>query len=186
MALKRGETHIAPVHLLDEKGEYNTSYLEKYLGEFALLKFIKRVQGFMVKKGNPLNINGFEDLKRVRFVNRQKGSGTRMLLDYHLNKLSIDSREINGYEREEVTHLNVAAQVASKSADCGLGVLSAAQFMGLDFIPVCFEEYDIAISKEMLYDERFKCFLEVVKSKEFKDKLFEIGGYEINSLDIIY
>jgi putative molybdopterin biosynthesis protein len=186
MALKRGETHIAPVHLLDEKGEYNTSYLKRYLGDFALLKFIKRVQGFMVQKGNPLNIKGFEDLKRVRFVNRQKGSGTRMLLDYHLNKLSINSKEINGYEREEVTHLNVAAQVASGSADCGLGVLSAAQFMGLEFIPVCFEEYDIAVTRDMLCDERFKCFLEVVKSEEFKNKLYEIGGYEINSLDIIY
>ncbi|MCX7950689.1 MAG: molybdopterin biosynthesis protein, partial [Clostridiales bacterium] len=185
MALKRGETHIAPIHLLDGEGKYNTSYVKKYLGDYAILKLVKRVQGFMVKKGNQLDITGFDDLTRVRFVNRQKGSGTRMLLDYHLNKKGINISEINGYEREEVTHLNVAAQVAADSADCGLGVLSAAEFMGLDFIPVCSEEYDIAVPKTMLEDERFKAFLEVVKSQEFKDKLNSIGGYEINSCEII-
>lgn len=186
MALKRGETHIAPIHLLDGDGNYNASYVKKYLGDYAILKLVKRVQGLMVKKDNPLNIKGFEDLTRIRFVNRQKGSGTRMLLDYHLNKIGINPSDINGYEREEVTHLNVAAQVAADSADCGLGVLSSAEFMGLDFIPVCSEEYDIAVPKRMLDDERFKGFLDVIKSKEFKDKLDSIGGYEINSCQLIF
>lgn len=182
MALKRKETHIAPIHLLDDEGEYNKTYVKKYLGNCAIVKLVKRVQGFIVERGNPLNIKDFNDLTRVRFVNRQKGSGTRMLLDYHLNILSIDAKLINGYDREEVTHLNVAAQVSSKSADCGLGVLSAAEFMGLDFIPVCHEEYDIAVSTDMLNDNRFLAFLEVIKSDEFKQKINEIGGYEIDKI----
>lgn len=178
MALKRGETHIAPIHLLDENGEYNISYVKKYLGDYVIVKLVKRIQGLMIKKGNPLEIKSFNDLTRVRYVNRQKGAGTRLLLDYYLKKYGIDKESINGYGREEITHLTVATQIAGGSADCGMGVLSAAQYMGLDFIELCSEEYDIAFHPDILNDKRFKAFYEIIISQEFKNKLLEIGGYD--------
>lgn len=186
MALKTGETHMAPTHLLDmETGEYNVSYLKKYVPnkKIALVKCVNRIQGFMVKKGNPKNITKFEDLARedVKFVNRQRGSGTRLLLDYNLNKLSMDPKEINGYFREEFTHLAVAAAVEAGDADTGLGVYSAASLMGLDFIPVCNEEYDLAIPEEYMDSEIIREFIEIIKSKEFKEKLDELGGYEYSN-----
>ena len=183
MALKTGETHVAPTHLLDmETGEYNVSYLKKYVPnkKIALVKCVNRIQGFMVQKGNPKNITKFEDLERkdVRFVNRQRGSGTRLLLDYNLNKLNIDYKNIKGYYREEFTHLAVAAAVEAGDADAGLGVFSAANMMGLDFIPVCNEEYDLAIPEEYLELDIIKEFIETIKSEEFKEKLDELGGYD--------
>lgn len=183
MALKTGETHMAPTHLLDmETGEYNLSYLKKYLPgkNICLVKCVNRIQGFMVKKGNPKNITKFEDITRedVKFVNRQRGSGTRLLLDYNLNKLKIEAGKINGYYREEFTHLAVAAAVESGDVDAGLGVYSAAAMMGLDFIPVCNEEYDLAIPEEYMETEIVKEFIETIKSQEFKNRLDELGGYD--------
>ena len=183
MALKTGETHVAPTHLLDmETGEYNRTYLKKYVPnkKIALVKCVNRIQGFMVQKGNPKNITKFEDLERkdVRFVNRQRGSGTRLLLDYNLNKLNIDYKNIKGFYREEFTHLAVAAAVEAGDADAGLGVFSAANMMGLDFIPVCNEEYDLAIPEEYLELDIIKEFIETIKSEEFKAKLDELGGYD--------
>lgn len=187
MALKRNEAHIAPIHLLGENGIYNIDYVKKYLGDYIILKLIKRVQGFMVQKGNPLNIKDFKDLTRIRYVNRQKGSGTRLLLDYFLEKKEVDKNDINGYTREELTHLTVAAQIAGGSGDCGLGVLSAATCMNLDFIPIANEDYDIVFHKSMLEDERFKCFYKVITSKGFKDKVMSIGGYDLKDTGkIIY
>lgn len=190
MALKTSETHIAPTHLLDmETGEYNISYLKKYVPgrKIALVKCVNRIQGFMVKKGNPKNITSFEDLARkdIKFVNRQRGSGTRLLLDYNLNKLNIDIRNINGYHREEFTHLAVAAAVQSGDADAGLGVYSAAAMMDLDFIPVCNEEYDLAIPKEYMDSDIVKEFIETIKSEEFKKKLNELGGYDYSGTGTI-
>ncbi len=183
MALKKGETHIAPIHLLDmETGEYNVSYVKKYLSgnNIYLIKGVKRIQGLIVKKGNPLNIKGFSDIAdaKKKFVNRQRGSGTRLLLDYNLNKLGINPNEILGYEREEFTHLSVAAAVAAEDADCGLGVYSVAKMMELDFIPLCKEEYDIAIPKEYLKMDIIKEFIKVIKSKEFSKELDKLGGYD--------
>ncbi len=192
MALKTGETHIAPTHLLDmETGEYNESYLKKYLPnkKICLVKCVNRIQGFMVKKGNPKNITTFEDITKedIKFVNRQRGSGTRLLLDYNLNKLNIDYKTINGYSREEFTHLAVAAAVEAGDADAGLGVYSAAAMMGLDFIPVCSEEYDLAIPEEFMDVEVIKEFIETIKSDEFKAKLDELGGYDYSDTGrIIY
>lgn len=190
MALKTGETHMAPTHLLDmDTGEYNVSYLKKYVPgkKIALVKCVNRIQGFMVKKGNPKNITQFSDLTKndVKFVNRQRGSGTRLLLDYNLNKLNIDPKIITGYYREEFTHLAVAAAVEAGDADCGLGVYSAAAMMGLDFIPVCNEEYDLAIPEEYMDQEIIKEFIETIKSKEFKEKLDELGGYDYSNTGII-
>ncbi len=190
MALKTGETHMAPTHLLDmDSGIYNTSYLKKYVPhkKIALIKCVGRIQGFMVRKGNPKNIGKFEDLQRegIKFVNRQRGSGTRLLLDYNLNKSGISPDSINGYYREEFTHLAVAAAVEAGDADAGLGVFSAAALMGLDFIPVCNEEYDLAIPEEYMSLDIVKEFIETIKSEEFRKKLDELGGYDYSNTGTI-
>lgn len=183
MALKNNETHIAPIHMLDmETGEYNKSYIEKYLKDkdMALIKCVKRIQGIMVPKGNPNKVAYISDIwsKKLKFVNRQRGAGTRLLFDYNLKQLKINPREIEGYSREEYTHLGVAAAIANGDADCGLGVYSAAVMMGLEFIPVCNEEYDIAIPKEFLDNPMIQEFVRVIKDHEFKEKLDCLGGYD--------
>lgn len=190
MALRNGETHIAPIHLLDmENGEYNTSYIRKYLSDknIKLIKCVERIQGLMVQKGNPLNINSIKDIaeKNYRFGNRQRGAGTRLLFDYNLKKLNISSKEIIGYEREEYTHLAVAAAIRSGDADCGLGVYSAAKMMNLDFIPICNEEYDLAIPYEYLELDIIKGLLEVMKSREFLKEIEKLGGYEYSDIGTI-
>jgi putative molybdopterin biosynthesis protein len=182
MALRRGEAHIAPVHLLDEAtGTYNASYIKKLLpgSKVVLIKGVKRIQGMMVKVGNPKGINSFKDFTRteVQFVNRQKGAGTRILVDYMLNKSGIDPDSILGYEREMTTHMAVAAAVSSGSADVGVGVLSAAKAMGLDFIPIGEEEYDFAVPEKYLELDMFRQFVNIIKSEEFKDILLDLGGY---------
>ena len=150
LALKRGEAHLAGTHLLDEEtGEYNISYIRKMLPDtkIALVNLVYRTQGFIVPKGNPKSIKGFEDLARedVTFVNRQAGAGTRLLTDLHLKRFGVDPAKVKGYDHEEFTHMAVAAAVLSSAADTGLAVLSAAQALGLDFIAVAQERYDLAI-----------------------------------------
>jgi len=184
MAIKRGEAHMAPIHLLDEEtGEYNQSYLDKYLAleEVELVKGVRREQGFMLAKGNPKNIYQVQDLKRsdVTFVNRQKGSGTRILTDYLLKKSEIESSEIRGYDRDMTTHMAVAAAIESGTADVGVGVSSAARAMGLDFISIGFEEYDFAIPKKYMEMDGVKNFLQVLRSPEFEKIIKELGGYGI-------
>lgn len=180
MALKRGETIIAPTHLLDmDSGEYNVSYIKNIFPDkkMALIKGVNRIQGIMVKKGNPLDIKGVEDLTRCRYVNRQKGAGTRVLLDYKLKLAGIDSKAIDGYDKEATTHMAVAALVAREDIDAGMGIQSAAQSMGLDFIPVGPEEYDFAIEAANLEMPEVKAFVQVLKSEGFRRKLEEMGGY---------
>ncbi|MCI7618987.1 MAG: molybdopterin biosynthesis protein [Firmicutes bacterium] len=180
MALSRGETVIAPTHLLDEEtGEYNVSYIKKIFPgeEMALIKGVDRIQGIMVKKGNPLGIKGVEDLTRVRYVNRQRGAGTRVLLDYKLKQAGITPDMINGYDKEAATHMAVAALVASEEIDAGMGIKPAADAMGLDFIEVGTEEYDFAIRAENLELPQVKAFRQILESEEFHEKLAEMGGY---------
>ena len=179
MALKRGEAHIAPIHMLNEEtGVYNMSYIEKMFHEpVALIKGVGRVQGIMVKKGNPVHISSVEDLKKVRFVNRQRGAGTRMLLDFCLKERGIMPEEIRGYDREAATHMAVAALVAGESADAGLGIRSAALAMKLDFIEVGQEEYDFAVPEKYLELPYIRAFVQILKSEEFHKKLQELGGY---------
>lgn len=179
MALKRGEAHIAPIHMLNEEtGVYNVSYIEKMFHEpVALIKGVGRVQGIMVKKGNPLHISSVEDLKKVRFVNRQRGAGTRMMLDFCLKERGIMPEEIRGYDREAATHMAVAALVAGESADAGLGIRSAALAMKLDFIEVGQEEYDFAVPEKYLELPYIRAFVQILKSEEFHKKLQELGGY---------
>ncbi|OPX47149.1 molybdopterin biosynthesis protein [Clostridium thermobutyricum] len=189
MALKQNQCHLAPIHLLDSKtGEYNISYVKQYFKEpMVLIKGVKRIQGFMVKKGNPKNITSIKDLTNpnIKFVNRQRGAGTRILLDFLLSQNNISKDQIIGYEREMLTHMSVAAEVNSNKVDVGLGVYSAAKEMNLDFIPVGNEEYDFLIKKSSL--EFLSPFIKALKSKEFKAALENLGGYEFtNSGELIY
>ncbi|HPS59286.1 MAG TPA: molybdopterin biosynthesis protein [Spirochaetota bacterium] len=182
MAVKKNEAHIAGIHLLDEiTGEYNRSYIKKYLNpdEIVLVKGVKRTQGLIVAKNNPLGIKKISDLNRnnIRFVNRQKGSGTRILLDYLLNKDKISSESIYGYTREEYTHLSVAVQIAQGSADAGLGIFSAAKIYDLGFVPVCEEDYDFIIPEQIIDSVPVQKFLAILRSEEFRQRLLNIGGY---------
>lgn len=184
MAIKKGECHIAPVHLLDEAtGIYNLAYLRRYLGneDVVLIKGVKRVQGMMIPRGNPQNIVGIKDLSRagIRFVNRQRGSGTRVLLDFLLKQNGIDVQNVLGYRREMNTHMMVASAVKSGSCDVGIGVLSAANMMDLDFIPIGEEEYDFIVLRENLDDPRIQTFIGVLKSREFQLALEQLGGYQL-------
>ena len=180
LALKNNEAHIAPIHLLDERsGIYNESFIKKLFPgkHMALIKGVGRTQGIMVKKGNPLGITGITDLSRIRYVNRQRGAGTRILLDYMLKTSGADPAAITGYDREAATHMAVAAAVAGDSADAGMGILSAAKAMNLDFISIGQEEYDFALPEEYLDLEHIQCFIKTLKNADFLLKLENLGGY---------
>ena len=187
LALRKGEAHLAGVHLLDpETGEYNISYIKRFLPgkDIALMNLVYRTQGLMVAQGNPKNIRTLEDLVRpgIRFINRQGGSGTRVLLDYLLKQKGINPEAIDGYSREEFTHLNVAVAIASGSADVGLGIQSAAEALGLDFIPIGEERYDLAIPREYLGEPKMQTLMEVVNSAEFKEEVLKLGGYDVRDM----
>jgi putative molybdopterin biosynthesis protein len=180
IALKRHEAHLAGSHLLDEAtGDYNVSAIQKYLPDTPLhaVTFAYREQGMIVACGNPLAIQSLDDLPRLRFVNRQKGSGTRLLLDYELRQRGITPDQITGYEREEYTHLGVAIAVSTGIADCGLGVRSAAIALGLDFIPVGWERYDFVIPDAAL--EKAQPILDALNRDSFRQALGAQPGYDI-------
>ncbi len=182
MALKAGETHIAPTHLLDEAtGEYNVPVIASLFPceRMALIKAVGRTQGIMVPKGNPLRIAGVADLLRVRYINRQRGAGTRILLDHLLKKTGIEAAQIDGYDRVAATHMAVAAAVQSGSADAGMGVQSAANAMGLDFVYVGEEEYDFALPQRFLELPHVQALLALLKDEAFRQKLEELGGYSV-------
>lgn len=182
LAVARGEAHLAGTHLLDEEtGEYNVGYVQRVLAgqKAVLVNLAYREQGLMVAPGNPLGITGLADLARVRFVNRQRGAGTRVLLDHHLKRLGLDPSRIEGYSREEFTHMAVAAAVASASADAGLGIRSAARALGLDFLPVGEERYDLLVGGaywETPYVERV---LTVIRDPRFQKDMLALGGYDL-------
>jgi putative molybdopterin biosynthesis protein len=183
IALKRKEAHIAGTHLLDEStGEYNISYIKQYLAgeKIVLINLTYRQQGLMVARGNPKQVTGLSDLLRpeVSFVNRQGGSGTRVLLDYKLKQAGFDAVKINGYNREEFSHTGVAAIIASGVADVGLGILAAAKALGLDFLPLLQERYDLAIPLEYYDSPLLQPLLTIIRSQEFKDIINSLGGYD--------
>lgn len=183
MSLRRKETHFAGLHLLDyDSGEYNVPYLQKYLPneKYMLVNLVKRHQGLIIKKNNPLNISSIKDLSRkeIRYINRQKGAGTRILLDYFLEKEGINPQDINGYSREEYTHLAVASSVKNDACDTGMGIYASARIMDLDFIPIALERYDLCILKELMNPKQLDSLLEVINSDELKTKIMKSGGYE--------
>ena len=201
VALKRGESHLAGSHLLDpETGEYNLAYIRQYLPgvPVKVYGFVGRQQGLIVRKGNPKGIKGLGDLtrpeacpaksskgepsRRVRYVNRQRGAGTRLLLDYHLNRSGIVASSIQGYSQEEYTHLGVAAAVASGRADCGLGIPAAAQSLNLDFIPLFQETYQLVIPKIYAESELLAPLFAVINNKDFHDAVAAMPGYNIGEM----
>ncbi len=186
MAVRRGETHAAGIHLLNETdGTYNTAYLKRYFpqGGVRLVECVGRTQGLMITPGNPKNIQGIADLTQpgLRYVNRQKGSGTRILIDYLCRKEGIDTAGIYGYDREEFTHTSVAAQIASGTADAGMGIYSAAKLYDLDFVPVCMEQYDLLIPDTVWDTEVVQRLIGVLKSDAFRARIEALGGYEVKA-----
>lgn len=186
MAIRRGEAHAAGCHLLDtETGVYNRAAIKKYFpeGGVRLIRCVGRQQGLMVQRENPLGISGFPDIARegVRFVNRQKGSGTRILTDYLCRQNDLDPSRIYGYEREELTHTSVAAQIASGSADCGMGIYSAAKLYELDFIPICIEEYDLIIPDSVWDMPAVQTLISTLKSDSFRERILAMGGYTLDA-----
>ncbi len=191
LALQRNEAHLAGSHLLDEEsGEYNIGYVQKMLGEQGvhgvLLGFVRRTQGLIVPKGNPKRVESLEDLLRedVIFVNRQRGAGTRVLLDYELKKRGIHPRRIQGYDRMEYTHLAVAAAVRSGAADCGLGILAAARALDLDFVPLFDERYDLVIPQEHYESPLLQPLLEIIRDRAsgFAAAVESLGGYGVEQM----
>lgn len=183
LALSRGEAHLAGSHLLEEEtGEYNVGTIRRLLPAVPviLLGFVQREQGLIVPKGNPKEIRSLEDLARpdLIFVNRQRGAGTRVLLDYRLRQRGISPGAIRGYERQEFTHLAVAAAVASGAADCGMGILAAAKALHLDFVPLDHERYDLVIPARF-YDSGWLAPLcEIIRDPAFALRVQALGGYE--------
>lgn len=188
MALKRGEAHFAGTHLLSEEtGEYNVPFIKRLLSDkkIVLINLVYREQGLLVLKGNPKNIKGFKDLTRddVIFVNRQAGAGTRLLTDKCLKELSINPKDVKGYEREEYTHMGVASAVITGIADTGLAILASAKALGLDFIPVAKERYDLAIPHEFLETEMLQNLLNIIRvDKEFRETVEGLGGYDVSDM----
>jgi putative molybdopterin biosynthesis protein len=185
LAIKNGICQIAGTHLLDpETGQYNFPYIRLYLKgiDVRVIHLVNREQGLMVQRGNPKKIRELKDLLRkdVTFINRQKGSGTRILLDHGLTALSIKPSQIQGYEKEEYTHMAVATAVASGIADAGLGILSAGKAVGLDFIPFTKEQYDLVIPSIHFEDEKIQRVIETIRSAEFKKMVLQMGGYDVS------
>jgi molybdenum cofactor synthesis domain-containing protein len=191
-SMMRSECHLAGVHLLDEEnGDYNITYLKKYLPDrpWILINLLHREQGLIVKKGNPFSINGIKDLSdnRIRYLNRQPGAGTRVLFDYLLRQHGISPDCINGYHREEYTHLAVAAAVKNDTADCALGVYASARALDLDFIPIVEERYDLCILPDLIKPQYLESLKQVIRSQEFRQRVSEFGGYSlVNSGDTIH
>ena len=183
-ALKRGECHLSGTHLIDEEtGEYNVTWVQRFFeeGEVALINLSHRTQGLIVPTGNPQGLETLADLveKDVLYVNRQRGSGTRQLLDFRLRREGLSPESINGYQRELYTHLAVAAAVKTGGADVGLGILAAALALGLDFVPIAEERYDLAIRPDALELPAMQALLEIIQSDAFRERVEAAGGYDL-------
>ena len=183
VALRKGTCHMSGSHLLDtETGQYNLSYIKRYLKGLRVSVFhlVLRDQGLIVNKGNPKDIKGIEDLVRddISFINRQIGSGTRVLFDHKINQLGIMSESINGYDHEEFTHMAVAVDVLSGAADCGMGIFAAAKALNLDFISIEREQYDLIIPNTILNQPNIQAVLETVQSQHFRKRVIALGGYD--------
>jgi putative molybdopterin biosynthesis protein len=186
-ALRDGLCHLAGSHLLDPAtGAYTLPYVDRLLPgrDLAVVRLTHREQGLIVAPGNPLELAGIEDLVRpgLRYVNRQRGAGTRVLLDHELARRAIEPAAVHGYEREEHTHLAVAAAVAADRADCGLGVLAAARAFGLDFVPVAKEPYDLVLERQTANDDLVAPLWELLDSPAFRAEVEGLGGYDTGEM----
>jgi putative molybdopterin biosynthesis protein len=190
VALRRGEAHLAGSHLLDpQTGEYNISYIRQYLPNVPVkvVALVGREQGLLVKRGNPKAIKSLLDLTNpnVQFVNRQRGAGTRVLLDYHLNLMTIPAERIVGYSQEEYTHLGVAAAIASGRADCGLGIAAAAQALDLDFIPLFQERYDLVTPKQFAESGLLAPLFGLLADRRFQEAVAQRIGYDVSVMGTV-
>ncbi|MBN1264460.1 MAG: molybdopterin biosynthesis protein [Anaerolineales bacterium] len=187
IALRRGEAHFAGSHLMDpESGEYNLSYIRRYLPDtpVVLVNLVTRQQGLILQSGNPEGIHSLEDIARpdITYVNRQRGAGTRVLLDYHLEQLRIDPAAIKGYAQEEYTHLTVAAAVASNRAHCGLGIRAAADALNLDFLPLYQERYDLVFPRTHFESVLIQPVLEILENPLFRNSVAAMPGYDVEHM----
>jgi putative molybdopterin biosynthesis protein len=183
-ALKRGEVHVAGLHIVDPKtGESNVPYLQRHLrgGDFTVITFAAWEQGLMVAKGNPKGIRGVTDLMRkdIVMINREEGAGARVLLDQRLAAAGVHSVKVNGYESLAASHLEVAQRIARGQSDVGMGVGSAARLVGLDFIPLQHERYDLVMPALYLTTHPgLSIFLETIVSRQFRAEIDALGGYD--------
>ena len=185
MALRQGRAHLGGSHMLDpETNTYNVPFIKRHLPgvPLKLINLAWREQGLMVAAGNPKQITTIKDLVReeVRFINRQRGAGTRLLLDYLLKEAGLKPGQVKGYGREEYTHMAVAVNVLSGTADVGLGILAAARALGLDFIPLLPERYDLVVPESTFADPRFQTLLTVIRSAAFQAAAQALGGYDMH------
>lgn len=183
LAIRKGTCHMAGSHLLDtETGQYNLSYIKRYIPNMDVTVFhlVLRDQGLILTKGNPKAIKGVQDLVRedVMFVNRQAGSGTRVLFDYKLNQAGISSDKIQGYDHEEFTHMAVAVDILSGAADCGMGIHAAARALDLDFVPIEQEQYDLIVPTRMLDQPNIQSTLNTMSTETFRERVRALGGYD--------
>jgi putative molybdopterin biosynthesis protein len=190
IALRRGEAHLAGSHLLNpETGEYNISYIRQYMPNIRVkvIALVGRDQGLLVRRGNPKGIKRLEDLTKphVQFVNRQRGAGTRVLLDYHLKRIAIAAERIVGYSQEEYTHLGVAAAIASGRADCGLGIAAAAQALDLEFVPLFQERYDLVIPTSFAEDDLLAPLFGLFTDHRFREVVAQLPGYDISVMGTV-
>jgi putative molybdopterin biosynthesis protein len=191
MAVKRGVCHLAGAHLLDtQTGEYNRSYIQRYLPDTPVkrVNLVMRDQGLIIPKGNPKGIQGIEDLGRedIVFINRQGGSGTRILLDYRLEQIGLSPEAIDGYSNEEFTHMNVAVAVLGGAADAGLGIYAAAKALGLDFIPVVTEQYDLILPEVHVGNHTIQVLLDTIVTEDFKRRVTALGGYSTEKTGSVF
>lgn len=191
-ALNKGYTDLAWSHLFDpQSGQYNIPFLSTYLPDVkvVVVNLFYRDLGLITAPGNPLGIRGFEDLgkKGVRLVNRQKGSGTRLLLDHHLRQADVPAARIEGYDREVYTHFEVGLSILSKEADAGVATIAVARLLGLPFIPVAKESFDMILEQKTFFHKGIQNFIEVLNSSDFRKRVEPIGSYDFtNSGKILY
>ncbi|OGP72852.1 MAG: hypothetical protein A2V86_00365 [Deltaproteobacteria bacterium RBG_16_49_23] len=191
-ALNTGYTDLAWSHLWDPKtGEYNIPFLSTYLPNIkpAVVNLFHRELGFIVSQKNPFQIRGVEDLtqKGVRLINRQKGSGTRVLLDHHLKRLKIPASKIQGYEREVYTHFEVGLSILSKEADAGIATIAVSKLFGLSFVPITHESFDMILDRSTFFEKGVQAFIEILNSQEFRKRVERLGSYDFkNSGKILY
>ncbi|OMP68326.1 helix-turn-helix transcriptional regulator [Domibacillus epiphyticus] len=192
ISMYNGVCDIVSLHMFDgDTGDYNLPYVKKILVgyPYILLNLLSRKAGFYVQKGNPLRINSWTDLNQehVKIINREKGSGARILLDEHLRINNIPSKNINGYEHEETSHLSVASAVSSGQADVGVGIEKAAKIVGIDFVPLITERYDLIILKKPENEKLINTVNDILSSQQFQSEINSLGDYDISQTgSIIY